>query len=166
MGLRLRQGANLHSPVPQVADRPDRVRPAPADAVYGDHHQGVAAGKADVELMPSLAHLSTDGAGDTDVAVDVGQGYADSPELQLLAEDVLQGGGRGSNDRRGWLHLMSRATPTHRNSEMLLPLDCSLQSRSPYSPFALQKGNFPGELHRIGVHHVLDYPSDHANLDI
>ena len=38
--------------------------------------------------MPSLAPLSTYGAGDADVTVDVGQGHADSPELQLLGGGI------------------------------------------------------------------------------
>ena len=37
------------APIPQIADRPDGVRPASADAVDGHHHQGVSAGEAAVE---------------------------------------------------------------------------------------------------------------------
>ena len=56
--------------------------------VDGHHHQGVAAGKAAVELVPSLAPLSTGGAGDADVAVDIGQGHVGSQELQLLGGGI------------------------------------------------------------------------------
>ena len=38
--------------------------------------------------MPSLAPLSTYGAGNADVSVDVGPGNDGSPELQLLGEGV------------------------------------------------------------------------------
>ena len=41
--------------------------------------------------MSSLAPLSTRGAGDADVAVDVGQGHAGSPELQLLGGGAIPG---------------------------------------------------------------------------
>ena len=60
----------------------------PSDAIDCDDYQGVPAGKAAVELVPSLASLSTGGAGDADVAVDVGPGNAGSPELQLLGDGV------------------------------------------------------------------------------
>ena len=75
-------------PGPQFADGPYDVLPGPSDAVDGDHHQGVAAGKAGVELVPSLAALSTSGAGDADVAVDAVQGHAGPTELQLLGGGV------------------------------------------------------------------------------
>ena len=51
------------------------------DAVDEAYYQSFAVGKAAVELMPSLAHLSADGVGDADGAVDVGQGAALLTEL-------------------------------------------------------------------------------------
>ena len=88
LGLRFGQGTNLDAPVPQFADGPHGVFPGPSDAIDGNHHQGVAAGKAAVEMVPSLALLSAGGAGDADVAVDVELGHAGSPELEFLGGGV------------------------------------------------------------------------------
>ena len=69
---------------PQDLRSPTGVLPDPSDAIDGAHHQGFAAGQADVELVPSLASRDTDGTGHTAVAVAVGPGNAGSPELRLV----------------------------------------------------------------------------------
>ena len=78
------QGFKLHS---TCSPRPVSCRILPMRSMATTTRVSPPARRTS-ELMPSQAHLSTDGAGDADVAVDVGQGHADPPELQLLVGGV------------------------------------------------------------------------------
>ena len=82
--------------------------------------------------MPSLAHLSTGGARDADVAVDVGQGDTDSPELEFLGrwihprDPLLEpAAGADVSENRGHAGSM-RLWNSSSNGEVFLKQECSI----------------------------------------
>ena len=91
LSFRLGQGTNLDPAVPESADGPDGVLPSSTDAVDGHHHQGIAAGQAVVQTVPSAALLGAGGARDADVAEQVLPGDTSPPELKLLGLGVHPG---------------------------------------------------------------------------
>ena len=86
------KGPYSYPPGAQVPNRVNGVQPAPANAVSGNHNQGVTCLESGVQRPPASAAVGAGPSGDADVSVNVGFGNGVLAELVCLGLGVTPRG--------------------------------------------------------------------------